>query len=90
MNYTSRFLGYDIFKLPAGNERAFISTYQDLGFIKNDRLVILSPQKRIRMFSANMTTGMNTRISIIDSLADEAIAWYQGASFLYHNGKFKN
>ncbi len=90
MNYTSRFLGYDIFKLPAGNERAFISTYQDLGFIKNDKLVILSPQKRIRMFSANMTTGMNTRINIIDSLADEAIAWYQGASFLYHNGKFKN
>ncbi|HQW93303.1 MAG TPA: sulfatase-like hydrolase/transferase [Ferruginibacter sp.] len=89
MNYTSRFLGYDIYKLPAGNERAFISTYQDLGYIKNGRLVILSPQKKIRMFNANMTTGLNTPIITSDSLADEAIAWYQGASFLYHNGKLQ-
>ncbi|MBK8493970.1 MAG: sulfatase-like hydrolase/transferase [Chitinophagaceae bacterium] len=89
MNYTSRFLGYDIYKLPAGNERAFISTYQDLGYLKNGRLVILSPQKKIRMFNANMTTGLNTLIGTSDSLADEAIAWYQGASFLYHNGKLQ-
>jgi len=89
MNYTSRFLGYDMYQLPAGYERAFISTYQDLGYIKNGRLVILSPVQKIRTFNADMTTGINTRINTIESLADEAIAWYQGASFLYHNGKFK-
>ncbi|WP_269532295.1 hypothetical protein [Chitinimonas sp. BJYL2] len=32
ISYTSRFLGYDLFNLEAGRERAFIGTYQDLGF----------------------------------------------------------
>ncbi len=32
LGYSSRFFGYDIFRLEAGRERAFISTYQKLGY----------------------------------------------------------
>lgn len=32
--YRSRFMGYDLFDLEPGRERAFISTYQDLGFLQ--------------------------------------------------------
>ena len=39
--YTSRFLGYDLFDLQPGRERAFIGTYQDLGFLRGERLVKL-------------------------------------------------
>lgn len=89
LNYTSRFLGYDIYNMTAGNERAFISTYQDMGFVKGDNLVILSPQQRVKMYRTDFITGANTLIKGSDSLESEAIAWYQGASFLYKSGGYK-
>ncbi|MBA4057498.1 MAG: sulfatase, partial [Marivirga sp.] len=49
-SYTSKFYGYDMFKLEPGRERAFISTYQSLGYIKNGKLVILSPQLKVESF----------------------------------------
>ncbi len=89
LNYTSRFLGYDIFKTPAGKERAFISTYQDMGYIRNGKLVILSPQKKIETFTPNFISGAAAKITPDQTLTNEAIAWYQGANFLYKNGGYK-
>ena len=85
LNYTSRFMGYDIYKVPAANDRLFISTYQDMGYIKNDTLVILSPQKKINMYKIDFKTGLNQKIGESENLKNEAIAWYQGASFLFNN-----
>lgn len=89
LNYTSRFLGYDIYKMRAGNERAFISTYQDMGYLKDNKLVILSPHQVVKMFQPDFATGIATRVSLSDSLVNEAIAWYQGSSYLYKTGKYK-
>jgi len=89
LGYNSRFLGYDIFKTPAGRERAFISTYQDMGYIKDGKLVILSPQKKIETFSPNFNSGAATKITADQNLVNEAIAWYQGANFLYKKGGYK-
>ena len=88
-NYTSRFMGYDIFKTPPGNERAFISTYQDMGYIRKGKLVILSPQQRVKMFEPDFLTGLVSKTDRSDSLINEAIAWYQAASYLYKTGKYK-
>ncbi len=90
LNYTSRFFGYDIYHMKAGNERAFISTYQDMGYIKDSMLVILSPQQRVKMYRPDFVNGTNTLIPGSDSLINEAIAWYQGASFLYRSGWYKS
>jgi phosphoglycerol transferase MdoB-like AlkP superfamily enzyme len=89
LNYTSRFMGYDIYKTPASNDRVFISTYQDMGYIKHDTLVILSPQKKIIMYKTDFSTGVNRKITLSEQLKNEAIAWYQGASFLFKNGGYK-
>jgi phosphoglycerol transferase MdoB-like AlkP superfamily enzyme len=89
MNYSSRFMGFDVFHMKLGNERAFISTYQDIGFIKNGNLVILSPQKKIKSFIPDFQTGGNVRVDNSETLVNEAIAWYQVASFLYKTGKYK-
>lgn len=89
LNYTSCFLGYDIYKTLPGNERAFISTYQDMGYLKDGKLVILSPQQKIKAYKPDFLTGSVTEIRQTDSLINEAIAWYQGASFLYKNGRYK-
>jgi phosphoglycerol transferase MdoB-like AlkP superfamily enzyme len=89
LNYTSRFLGYDVFNMKPGNERAFISTYQDMGYIKDGKLVILSPQQKIKSFNPDFITGANVGTNNTNELVNEAIAWYQGASFLYKTGKYR-
>jgi len=88
INYTSRFLGFDLYKTPKDRDRVFISTYQNMGFIKGDELVILSPQKKVAMYQPNFLTGAAIQIPLSDSLTNEAIAWYQGASYLYNSKKY--
>lgn len=89
LNYTSKFMGYDLNKLPKGEERVFISTYQDMGFWKNDTLVILSPKKQARMFLSVPDKNTAVPVPISEPLLKEAIAWYQGASFLFKEGGYK-
>jgi phosphoglycerol transferase MdoB-like AlkP superfamily enzyme len=89
LNYTSRFLGNDIFKTPIGQERAFISTYQDMGYIRNGKLIILSPQKQSKMYIPNFQSGVGNTVSTDSILLNEAIAWYQGANYLYKSGNYK-
>lgn len=92
INYTSLFLGFDLYKTPEERDRVFISTYQNMGFIKDNSLVILAPQKKISMYQPNFLTGGANQIPLTNELSNEAIAWYQGASFLIKSGKyiFKN
>lgn len=85
LNYTSRFMGYDIYKIPKEKRRLFISTYQDLGYIKNNELIILSPKQKVQQFKVDFISGASQKILVIDSLRKEAIAWYQGASWLFKN-----
>lgn len=89
-SYISRFLGSDVFKRDTLNDRIFISTYQDMGYIRNNKLVILSPRARVEMYSFDYFSGVNTPIPLDKSLVNEAISWYQGASFLYKEKKYKN
>jgi len=98
--YQSKFFGKDVLKtnyIP----RAFIATYQDLGYIKDDVLTIISPQKKLKQFDLiqqkNETLG--TKYSIIYEekpktktnvkLKNETIAVYQTASYLLKNKKYQ-
>ena len=90
LNYTSRFFGSDIYKTSTDRDRIFISTYQNLGYIRNGMLVILSPQKKVATYQPDFLTGSSTLKLNVDTLTNEAIAWYQGASFLFKNGRFKS
>ena len=84
-SYRSQFYGYDIFKLQPGRERAFISTYQSLGFIKNNRLVILSPRRKAKEFA--LSSELEPLYPVPgDSLVQQAVAWYQSASYSYKHG----
>jgi phosphoglycerol transferase MdoB-like AlkP superfamily enzyme len=89
LNYTSRFLGYDLYKTPVGNERVFISTYQDMGYIRNNKLAILSPQKKADMFIPNFVSGVGSKTTQDKAFLNEAIAWYQGANYLYKTGGYR-
>ncbi|PZR37076.1 MAG: sulfatase [Azospira oryzae] len=87
-SYTSKFYGYDMFQLEPGRERAFISTYQNLGYIKGNKLVILSPQMKVGTFA--IAPGQEQAALPLDNeLIDEAIAWYQTASYSFKKGLMK-
>jgi phosphoglycerol transferase MdoB-like AlkP superfamily enzyme len=80
-SYTSKFFGYDMFKLEDGRERAFISTYQSLGSIRKDTLIILKPQRIANAFIPDFMDGSARETSLNGALTNEAIAWYQTASY---------
>ncbi|MBA4057262.1 MAG: sulfatase, partial [Marivirga sp.] len=88
-SYLSKFFGYDIFKLEPGRERAFISTYQKLGFIKDHRLVILSPQQQWQVVSIQDDKAPLTGEITDEQVLAEAIAWYQSASIAFASGNMK-
>ena len=89
MSYRSKFFGQDIFALPEGSEKAFISTYQGLGFYKNGRLVIQSPVRQVKEFIPDLASGKSEATTLTDSLANEAISYYQCASWLIKNNNYK-
>lgn len=88
INYTSRFLGFDLYRTLVERDRVFISTYQNMGYIKDNKLVILAPQKKIAMYQPDFLTGAANQIPLSEGLTNEAIAWYQGASYLYKSGRY--
>lgn len=87
-SYISEFYGYDINKLEPGRERAFISTYQNLGYIRDHKLVILSPQLKTQTFQLTETNETSTPTKD-EEIVREAISWYQVASYSFKNGMMK-
>lgn len=89
-SYQTSFLGLDINQVPEGKERAFISTYQLLGYVKGDELLILGPNKTVTQYHIdNWLTSDYTPKKADPTLKDEAVTWYQGAYYLYKQNKFK-
>lgn len=87
-SYKSKFYGYDMFQLEEGRERAFISTYQNLGYLKDNRMVILSPQLKIQSLSL-LADHRPEAASDDRAVVNEAIAWYQSASYSFKHKLMK-
>jgi len=87
-SYNSKFFGQDVFKMKDGDERAFISTYQSLGYIKNKKLVVLDPNKKSGTYQPDFKTGNAEKRPADQQLINETIANYQMASYLYQNGLY--
>jgi phosphoglycerol transferase MdoB-like AlkP superfamily enzyme len=86
--YASKFFGRDILGSPPSAGRALLSTYQQLGYLKDDKLTVLSPGRRVEVFSVNPETGKERLVPSTQNqggIAD-AISYYQTASyaFLHH------
>ncbi len=90
LSYSSRFFGYDIFNLEAGRERAFISTYQKLGYLKADRLVVLDVNREPVILDGLPTNPGGSKVPTDRQLIMEAISWYQSASLYFRSGQLKD
>lgn len=70
-------------------QRAWVATYQKLGYMKNDSLVILSPKKKVESVFYDRSTNEQKEIKVSKTLVDEAISYYQTAYYLYSKGGLK-
>jgi phosphoglycerol transferase MdoB-like AlkP superfamily enzyme len=84
-SYETRFMGRDVLRMDPARARAFISTYQKLGYLEGDRLVVLGPQKYLKSFSVDPATGRAVETLPREATLNAAIAYFQGASYFYTN-----
>ena len=83
ISYEAPFYGRSVFD-PAYAERAFVATYQDLGYIERGVLTVLSPVRRVEQYDIRPTAWEPHRTEPrerIDSAAvNHAVAYYQSAA----------
>ena len=79
-SYDSKFYGQNILDSEY-NPRAFMATYQDLGYYSDDVLTVLSPVRRVQQFDVTSTEPWHhtetPKVAHADSLAKETQAFYQ-------------
>ncbi|WP_290796340.1 LTA synthase family protein [Flavihumibacter sp. UBA7668] len=88
LSYNSMFFGQDMFDSTQIKERAFISTYQKLGYLRNDTLHIQMPLRKTVHYLEKDKNATQLLSVPTDSLEKEAIAFYQVASWMIRNKKF--
>jgi phosphoglycerol transferase MdoB-like AlkP superfamily enzyme len=63
-DYNSNLFGTDVLSMKPEDERAFIGNYRKLGFLKNNKLMVLSEQKQIDYYRYNKEDNSLNPISI--------------------------
>ncbi|GIZ52225.1 LTA synthase family protein [Noviherbaspirillum aridicola] len=86
--HESRFLGRDILRMTEADERAFISNYQSLGYLRHGILTVLRPKRQVQAYRIADDSSA-TPTAVDPELLDEAIAYYQGAAELVRNGEYR-
>lgn len=87
-DYSSNLYGQNVMDAHY-NERIMLGTYQKLAYMKNDRLVILSPQQSVETFRYNKASNEQIPMPADVPVVTEAIANYQTAYYLFKNGGLK-
>jgi phosphoglycerol transferase MdoB-like AlkP superfamily enzyme len=86
VDYKSRFLGRDLLTMRPEEGRAFMATYQKLGYLKGEGLVILDVRRPPAQFLWNPGTRDLAPTTLDQFIVEEAIAYYQGAYLLHRKG----
>lgn len=90
MDYDSRFYGVDVLQQPSGRERAFIGTYQLLGYLRGDRLVQLSPHRKVdTLRPAYARDVAQPALPEDPALTLQAISDYQTAAAAFADGSMR-
>jgi phosphoglycerol transferase MdoB-like AlkP superfamily enzyme len=81
-SYDSRFFGRDMLDgKPEG--RAFLSTFQKVGLLKDGSLAVLGPKKYLKTYKWDEAARTLTAAPDDKALEEEAVSFYQGANYVY-------
>lgn len=86
----THFMGRSVLHAYPDSGRAFIATYQKLGFLTPDRLVILSPGNKIEDWRLNRQQELVAPVAQPDPLVDRAIRAYQETARRARDGQLKH
>jgi phosphoglycerol transferase MdoB-like AlkP superfamily enzyme len=84
-----QFFGRSFFAEGPPQERAFISNYQELGYMKNGLLTVLLPKQKVESYRVDPATWVTTPAEVDPALLQEAIAYYQTASAAFKSGALR-
>lgn len=83
MSYDTDFMGRDILKDSGAAPRAFISTYQKLGYLTDDQLLVLGPRQYAAQYQTTWDPDSPKSVPIDEQLLGDMLAYYQGGNYLY-------
>ena len=84
-SYYSKFFGRDVLHSPPEGDRAFVANYQTLGYLRDQRMVVLQPKRKVeitRIAGALPGAGGESDATLVR----QAIAFYQSASHVFGAG----
>ncbi len=86
--YDTKFFGHDVQQAPPG--RAFIGTYQQVGLMRDGHLTILAPKRKVDAYTYDLTRpGEQQPTPPLPADVQDAVAWYQGAYWLFNSGHYR-
>jgi phosphoglycerol transferase MdoB-like AlkP superfamily enzyme len=85
VGYRTNFLGKDILQTAPAGERAFLSTYLKLAFLRGNTLTVLSPRRGIESYTVTGRDDLLSPSRPVEEDVTDAIAYYQGAGYLYRH-----
>jgi phosphoglycerol transferase MdoB-like AlkP superfamily enzyme len=80
------FFGRAFFEPDKNPNRAFISNYQELGYLRDNVLTVLMPRRKVAAYKVDPVTLATTPTEVNETLMNEAIAYYQTASRAFKQG----
>jgi phosphoglycerol transferase MdoB-like AlkP superfamily enzyme len=86
-NYQGKFYGNNILA-DDFKEQVFVGNYQKLGFYRDNRLTVLSPDESVKSLEVEALKLKSVTYKEIENNEDDindAITYYQSASYLYKN-----
>jgi phosphoglycerol transferase MdoB-like AlkP superfamily enzyme len=88
MDYDSRFYGVDVFE--QAPDRAFVGTYQLLGYLRDERLVQLAPHRRVSSLAPAMRADLAQPAMADDPASTlQAISFYETAAHAFRDGDMR-
>ena len=92
-SYTTSFYGQDVLSAGYGKpqRRAFVSNYQKIAVVTEKTLALLKPKQEFTLGNLRFKKGSVTPSDDprIQARLEDAIAYYQSASWRFRNGKMK-
>lgn len=88
-SYPSRFFGHDVRKVDADDAHALVGNYQKLGHLERNEFIVLRPQRGSATYHYQLGSSVLTPAPEDKDSRDEAIGFYQTASYLYEHGLYQ-
>jgi len=88
-SYTTQFFGRDVNKMNENDARTFIGNYRKMGYLKEDKLMVLGDMKSANYYQWDKSINLLNLLPQNEKALNEAVSYYQTQDYLYQNGLLK-